>query len=114
MLSFVQNATLARLWEVDAPSLFALLRSYCKLSPSHMAGMSRLVSLLGGLPGFGDVALAPLGPSASDLLLVRVLPPPPHLFPPALVVANRCTVSRGMEPEMALIEAGVAWGGVGG
>jgi hypothetical protein len=64
----MQTGTVARLWEVDATSLFNLFRSFCKLSPSYHAGVSRLVSLLGPLPNFGDVALAPIGPTASELM----------------------------------------------
>ena len=48
--------------------LFATLRGYCKMSSTYSAGLVRLVSLIGGLPGFGDVALAPVGPTAADLL----------------------------------------------
>ena len=68
--SVLQTGTLARLWDVDAATLFHTLRSYCKLSPSATAGLYRLVTLVGALPGFGDVALAPLGPSVLDLMQV--------------------------------------------
>ena len=65
---FLQTGTLTRLWEVDPQMLFATLRGYCKMSSTYSAGLVRLVSLIGGLPGFGDVALAPVGPTAADLL----------------------------------------------